>query len=84
MYVAIGIAKEKFDENLKKQFVNTYKLSNHEINQFILILGKGVYPYQYLNDLEKYNLTSLHSIKHYSQTIRIRRSSMADTFTKRK
>ena len=24
-----------FDENLKKQFANTYKFSNHDINKFI-------------------------------------------------
>ena len=28
-------------------------------NKFILLLQKGVYPYEYMNDLEKFNETSL-------------------------
>ena len=27
--------QQKFDENLKKRFFNTYKFSNHGINKFI-------------------------------------------------
>ena len=30
--------QKKFDENLKKQFCNTYKFSNHDINKFILLM----------------------------------------------
>ena len=30
--------QNKFDENLKKGFINTYKLSKHNINKFILLL----------------------------------------------
>ena len=35
---------KKFDENLKKLFLNIYKFSNHDIIMFILLLQKGVYP----------------------------------------
>ena len=45
----------KFDEKLKERFFNIYKFSNHESNKFILSLWKGVYPYQYIGDLEKFN-----------------------------
>ena len=48
-----------FDENLKKRLANTYKFSKHDINKFILLLQKGVYPYEYMNDWEKSNETSL-------------------------
>ena len=48
-----------FDENLKKGFFNTYKLSNHDINIFILLLQKGICPYEYMYDWEKSNETSL-------------------------
>ena len=51
--------KKKFGENLKKQFLNTYKFSNHDINKFILLLRKNVYPYEYMDDWEKFNETSL-------------------------
>ena len=51
--------QENLDENLKKHFFNTYKFFNHDINKFILLLQKGVYPYEYMDDWEKFNETSL-------------------------
>ena len=48
--------QHKFEEKLKEQYFNTYKFSNHK---FILLLGKGVYPYECMNDWEKLNETSL-------------------------
>ena len=50
---------KKFDENLKKLFLNIYKFSNHDIIMFILLLQKGVYPYEYMDDCKKFNETSL-------------------------
>ena len=47
----------KFDEKLKERLFDTYKLSNHD--KFILLLRKDIYPYKYMDDLEKYNETSL-------------------------
>ena len=49
----------KNGENLKKQFFNTYEFSNHDINKFILLLQKGVYPYKYMDDWEKFDETLL-------------------------
>ena len=40
----------KIDEELKKRFKNTLKFSNNDINKFILLLRKGVYPYEYMDD----------------------------------
>ena len=31
----------------------------HDNNKFILLLQKGVYPYEYMGDWEKFNETSL-------------------------
>ena len=42
--------QRKFDEKLKQRFYNTYKFSNHDNNNFILLLRKGVYPYEYMDD----------------------------------
>ena len=42
-----------------EQFFKTYKFSNHDINKFILLLRKGVYPYEYMDDWEKFDETSL-------------------------
>ena len=51
--------QKKFDENLKKQFANAQKLSNHDFNKFILLLWKDVYTNEYMNNLEKLNETYL-------------------------
>ena len=39
----------KLDEKLKKKFKNTFKFSNNDINKIILLLRKGVYPYEYMD-----------------------------------
>ena len=46
MFVLQQKYQQKFDEKLKGRFFNTYKFSNHGNNKFILLLRKGVYPYQ--------------------------------------
>ena len=53
---------KRLDEELKKQFKNTFKFSNSDVNnKFILLLRKGVYPYDYSiwDEWEKLNETSL-------------------------
>ena len=50
---------KKLNEKLKRKFKNTYKLSNNDINKFILLLRKGVYPYEYMDDWKKLNETKL-------------------------
>ena len=51
--------QRKFDENLKERFCNIYKFSNHDNNNFILLLRKSVYPHEYMDDLEKFDGKSL-------------------------
>ena len=51
-------SQRKFDEKLKERFFNTYKFYNDN-NKFILLLRKGVYPYEHLDNWEKFSETSL-------------------------
>ena len=50
--------QHKFDEILKEWFFHIYKFSSYG-NKFILLLWKGVYPYEYMDDWERFNKTSL-------------------------
>ena len=49
----------KLDEKLKRRFKNTFKFSDNDISKFILLLRKGVYPYEYMDVWEKFNETTL-------------------------
>ena len=35
---------------LQERFCNTYKFSNHDSNKFILLMRKGIYPYEHMDD----------------------------------
>ena len=37
--------KNHFNKDLIKRFANIYEFCNEDINKFILLLRKGVYPY---------------------------------------
>ena len=60
------IYQHEFDEKLKERFFNIYKFSNHDKKKFILLLRKGIYPYEYMDDWEKFNETSLPEKENYS------------------
>ena len=51
--------QQKFDKKLKERFFNTYEFSNHDNNKSILLLQKDGYLYEYMDDWEKFNETSL-------------------------
>ena len=55
----------KIDEEFKKSIKNTFKFSNSDINEFILLLRKGVYPHEYMDESEKFNKTSLPEKKNF-------------------
>ena len=53
--------KKKFNKDLIKKLKNTYSFCNNDLNKFVLLLRKGVYPYEYMDSWEKFNETSLPS-----------------------
>ena len=72
--------QKMFDEVLKKQFANTYKLSNN-INKFILLLWKSAYPHQCMGDWVQFNETSLPEKEDFYSNLNIKGLLMQTTGT---
>ena len=43
------------------KFSNTYSLCDNDNERFVLLLRKGVYPYEYIDNWERFNETALPS-----------------------
>ena len=63
--------KKKFNKDLIKKLKNTYSFCNNDLNKFILLLRKGVSPYEYMDSWEKFNETSLPSKKDFHSNLNI-------------
>ena len=53
--------EKDFNKELIKKFKNTYSFCNNNINKFVLLLRKGIYPYEYTDSWVRFNETSLPS-----------------------
>ena len=68
----------KLDEKLKKRFKNPFKFPDNAINKFISLLIKGVYPFEYMDDWEKSNETSLHEKEEFYNNLNMEDITNAD------
>ena len=50
--------KKEFNKELIKRFANIYEFCNKDINKFILLLRKGVYPHEYIDSWKRFDETS--------------------------
>ena len=50
---------------LIKKFPSIYQFCNGDLNKFVLLLRKGVYPYEYMDSWERFNETSLPDKKYF-------------------
>ena len=53
--------RKKFNKELIKRFASTYEFCTKDLNKFILLLRKVVYPYEYMDNWERFSETSLPS-----------------------
>ena len=51
--------EKDFNKELIKRFASTYEFCNKNLNKFILLLRKGVYPYEYMDNWERFDETLL-------------------------
>ena len=51
--------EKDFHKELMERFANIYEFCNGDLNKFILLLRKGVYPYEYVDNWERFDETSL-------------------------
>ena len=51
--------EKDFNKELIKRFQRTYEFCNGNLNKFILLLRKGVYPYEYMDNWDRFDETSL-------------------------
>ena len=42
--------EKDFNKELIKRFANTYNFCDNDLNKFILLLRKDVYPYEYMDN----------------------------------
>ena len=68
----------KIDEKLKKWFKIIFQFSNNDIIKFILLLRKSVYPYEYMDEWEKFNETTLSEKEEIYSNLNMEDSTDAD------
>ena len=51
--------EKDFNKEVIERFASTYEFCNKNLNKFVLLLRKGVYPYEYMDNWERFNETSL-------------------------
>ena len=49
-----GTSAKSINELIEK-FSNTYRFCNGDLNKFVLLLRKGVYPYEHTDSWERFN-----------------------------
>ena len=53
---------------------NTYRLCDDNNQKFILLLRKGVYPYEYIDDLIKFDETKLTTKENFYSNLHLKKN----------
>ena len=47
--------EKEFNKELLERFSNTYEFCDNDLNTFLILLKKGVYPYEYMDGWDRFN-----------------------------
>ena len=70
--------KKNFDKKLFESFAKIHEFCNENFNKFILLLKKGVYPYEYMNSWEIFDEKLLHNKKSFYSSLNMEDITSAD------
>ena len=60
------------------KFKNTYEFYNKDIGKFILLLRKGIYPYEYMDNWNRFDETKLPSIDKFYSNLKLENITDSD------
>ena len=69
---------KEFDEDLIKKFKNTYRFRNGDINKFMLLLRKRIYPYEYMDDWCRFDEEQLPNKSNFCSNLNMEEISEID------
>ena len=70
--------KKEINKELIKRFASTYKFCNNDLNKFVMLFRKGVYPYEYMDGWDKFNETSIPSKESFYSNLTMKNISETD------
>ena len=70
--------KKEINKELIERFASTYKFCNNDLNKFVMLLRKGVYPYEYMDGWDKFNETSIPNKELFYSNLTMENSTETD------
>ena len=70
--------EKEINKELIERFASTYKFCNNDLNKFVMLLRKGVYPYEYMDGWDIFNKTSIPSKKSFYSNLTMENISETD------
>ena len=70
--------KKEINKELIKRFASTYKFCNNDLNKVVMLLRKGVYPYEYMDGWDKFKETSIPSKESFYSNLTMENISETD------
>ena len=70
--------EKDYNKELLERFANTYKFCDNDLNKFIMLLRKGVYPYEYIDGWDKFNEKIIQSKESFYSKLTLENISETD------